>query len=96
MMPSKLRGVLFTLQEELTCEASNDALSEPVRNTITIQVQVGRVYVTILSSKYEIITKHVNKIIIIIKVILLYYTKKNGLICPFLLFPQILMAEKPT
>lgn len=26
-----------TDQEELTCEASNDALSEPVRNTITIQ-----------------------------------------------------------
>ena len=27
-----------TSEEELTCEASNDALSEPIRNTITIQL----------------------------------------------------------
>jgi len=27
-----------TAEEELTCEASNDALSEPIRNTITIQL----------------------------------------------------------
>ena len=27
-----------TNEEELTCEASNDALSEPIRNTITIQL----------------------------------------------------------
>ena len=39
-----------TAEEELTCEASNDALSEPIRNTITIQLSTTSSSTTLTST----------------------------------------------
>ena len=39
-----------TAEEELTCEASNDALTEPIRNTITIQLSTTSSSTTLAST----------------------------------------------
>ena len=39
-----------TAEEELTCEASNDALTEPIRNTITIQLSTTSSSTTLVST----------------------------------------------